>query len=676
MPYLPYIYLLRVPLLCSLLLVLFAPLALLPDAPGSPLLHGMFDVRQGDVFVVSLIVFFAVATFTVSTDLVLRYGFMRFGVPQFPPHLMETNFHFAGLDISRITFRFCIFYLICGASLIAGLLFDARATAALKTIAVVFAAVVFTLVIWIAGVIWRHSSPASTEWIADLLRFTPEGYTTVNVAEAPLLPGHGFALILLLLSLAFYATLGISKALVIAGAGLQRWWKIGALPAVPTLGCVLLLLLLYCWLFSGLAFLLDRFRIPILLPLALILAVAAQFPQSDHYFHAQENVKSTPLYPAEALAGAPADSAIVVCASGGGIQAAAWAAKVLEKLTAGNPAFAESVRLISSVSGGSAGALFFADAYRGGRVDPTKLREQVFLPASASTLDDVAWGLGFPDLIRAFFPYVIPRHVDRGWALEHSWARFGTVATARLSQWRKDSRLGRRPGVIFNTTLVESGERCAIASVDFKNKPPGAQSFRELYPDTDIGAATAARLSAAFPYVSPAARSDATVPKGKRFHFVDGGYYDNFGVSSAAEWLNEAMAVQGPIRKVLVVQIQGPLATREHQSKGSRGWFYQAFAPAATVLHVRDTGQQSHNETELNLLTDAGRGRGVIIQRALFPYPNYNTPLSWHLTENEIQAIDDSWNTFEQCPTDDDPKCSGLRKVRKFLADVKPAAGK
>lgn len=64
----------------------------------------------------------------------------------------------------------------------------------------------------------------------------------------------------------------------------------------------------------------------------------------------------------------------------------------------------------------------------------------------------------------------------------------------------------------------------------------------------DLSLFTAARLSAAFTYVSPATRiPDQFVPRsndGRRpaFHVVDGGYFDNDGVSSAIEFLTSAVA--------------------------------------------------------------------------------------------------------------------------------------
>ena len=83
-----------------------------------------------------------------------------------------------------------------------------------------------------------------------------------------------------------------------------------------------------------------------------------------------------PLEPKYVVGGGSDDRLIVVAASGGGIQAAAWTAQVLSGLDTENDGnFGPKVRLISAVSGGSVGAMYFVDAYRErtrGRIIPNK----------------------------------------------------------------------------------------------------------------------------------------------------------------------------------------------------------------------------------------------------------------------------------------------------------------
>src|SRR5262249_24274536 len=73
-----------------------------------------------------------------------------------------------------------------------------------------------------------------------------------------------------------------------------------------------------------------------------------------------------------------------------------------------------------------------------------------------------------------------------------------------LNQWRDAVAHGKLPAAIFNATAVESGQRFLVATTDVPDR--GALRFAERFPEWDIPIATAARLSATFTYVSPAAR--------------------------------------------------------------------------------------------------------------------------------------------------------------------------
>src|SRR3989442_9229337 len=62
----------------------------------------------------------------------------------------------------------------------------------------------------------------------------------------------------------------------------------GAFPAVagvvPPLALVLLLLVILCWLFSGLAFFFDLYRVPLLLIATAGSFAMYQYSSSDHYY--------------------------------------------------------------------------------------------------------------------------------------------------------------------------------------------------------------------------------------------------------------------------------------------------------------------------------------------------------------------------------------------------------
>jgi hypothetical protein len=85
------------------------------------------------------------------------------------------------------------------------------------------------------------------------------------------------------------------------------------------------------------------------------------------------------------------------------------------------------------------------------------------------------------------------------------------------SRDRHDERsLSTRPAVAFYATLAESGELLQIANVALRTAsaendgteadaqtPRRERTFADLFPGADIGAVTAARRSATFPWVTP-----------------------------------------------------------------------------------------------------------------------------------------------------------------------------
>ena len=267
----------------------------------------------------------------------------------------------------------------------------------------------------------------------------------------------------------------------------------------------------------------------------------------------------------------------LVFASGGGIQASAWTVQVLSGLqeTLGDD-FTRSIYLVSAVSGGSVGTMFFLDSIdpRTGAVPEGRV-DCLNDAARESSLEETAWGIAFPDLLRVFFPVVKPT-LDRGWALEQAWqshlgsARCTTglgraerppAGERLLSDWMTGAEKGYLPGAVFNSTVVEGGRQLlfsnlALEELKLEVNPRYDRRLTSLAPGDpalDLPVTTAARLSATFPYIVPfarATRADGETPPEDlpAWHFADGGYFDNFGVMTTVEWLRALQADHGDLR--------------------------------------------------------------------------------------------------------------------------------
>jgi hypothetical protein len=199
-------------------------------------------------------------------------------------------------------------------------------------------------------------------------------------------------------------------------------------------------------------------------------------------------------------------------------------------------------------------------------------------------------------------------------------------------------------------------------------------TYHDLYPDHNISVASAARLSASFPFVTPVARGRFDGARYNGFetaHLADGGYYDNYGVASLLDWLKARLQEKERPKKVLVVQIRsGDLAAAQQKEAGvnetgrlkmddsSQGGFFQLIAPLVTVLNVRTSGQRERADTEMEQFAEIMRSKEnpadrVDVQTVIFNFSEgvknpEAPPLSWHLTPKEKQDIADSWERAKE----------------------------
>jgi hypothetical protein len=495
--------------------------------------------------------------------------------------------------------------------------------------------------------------------------------------EGHLYPGQWLVLILLLMSIVVYDVVGLYK-----------FTRLGVPSDVPGIAYVLVLMLVLNWGLSIVSFFLDRYRIPLVLPIALFCTLGGQFSLSDHYFALQDEKEFQIGSPSQTLAvRAPKfpqpnranGGVVVVATAGGGIQAAAWTARVLTGLqeqcpTAAGRSFADSIAVISAVSGGAAGTMFFVNQYESGgtapgfqAATPADL-QRIIEQAEAPALSDIAWAVVYVDPFRVFFPYLRvsgeQKILDRGFVLEQTWRNRGPIS-ATLSEWRDGVTLGSRPGIIFNSTLAETGQPFLLATTEFDtgHENPARQTFTGAYPKRDIPVVTAARLAAGFPYVSPATRA---LTNKAEYHIVDGGYYDNFGVDSLSSWLDQALEGLAkdhrPKPDVLVIQIRS-FPSGSIPDPSSKGWFYQSYAPMDALLSVRTTAQLVRDRDELKLLEKKWAAAGdVHIKFATFEFAGEGAPLSWQLTAQQTKMIELRWqNIVNQVDQNSD-----LQSVRSF----------
>ena len=273
---------------------------------------------------------------------------------------------------------------------------------------------------------------------------------------------------------------------------------------------------------------------------------------------------------------------VVVAASGGAYRASYWTALVLDHLVAeeakGLAGFSESVRLITGASGGMVGAGHFVareDRRAGGpklealidadlaKHAPEGSWSGIFKNARRDSLTTVVQALIQCDFWSLFWPFdlhVYPctqgggtiaydKGVDRGIALERQWPALAARTFASLAAGEAD---GGRPSIILSPVLVPSGRPLLISNLDLsemRTENPDTVELFHLMPGAQetFTLATAVRLNATFPYISPGVTLPVATPDTFE-RVVDASYRDNDGISIATAFLT------GPRMKAWLTQ--------------------------------------------------------------------------------------------------------------------------
>jgi hypothetical protein len=393
----------------------------------------------------------------------------------------------------------------------------------------------------------------------------------------------------------------------------------------------------------------------------------------------------------------------VVAVSGGGIRSAFWTAYVLSALEdeyarrvapATDPgpvprSFRDHVRLIAGASGGMVGAAYYVasspkvsgplvkDKAADSPTIPWPTVEDVAvahfrkrmpsdsltMPASYMVLREPLWAL-FP--VDPWYPLFSPARsgpIDRGRVLDESWGTLNRILVLNL---RGLERTGQIPSLVFSPMLIEDGRRLLISNLDMAfaaridgsmiryddstavpNPHPysvSAFEFFRLFPcASDFRLSTAVRMSASFPFISPAVALSTNPPR----RVVDAGYYDNYGVQVAAAWIYEhrqwLMDNTSGVALVRIRDFQGQrdrLEIARAKAPGfweilRRGVEYVA-SPVEAVLEARYSSSSFRNDGEivyLSALFAAKKGPGFF---TMVPFENSEeVALSWAITHRE-----------------------------------------
>jgi hypothetical protein len=365
----------------------------------------------------------------------------------------------------------------------------------------------------------------------------------------------------------------------------------------------------------------------------------------------------TPLAPegtARACAPGPKPRMALVATSGGGIRAAAWTAHVLSKLQGpeGVPGFHRYVRLVTGASGG----MVAAGTWVAG-LEPEGLPGGMSLPSmmQQDSLSSPAISL------------LLPGGEDRGRSLERTWVRNTQGVLGRsFEALRAGEAAGWLPSLVYSPMLVEDGRRLLVSNLDLsaltaseasilvvdhggetreeaaraRLSLSGVQLF-QLFPHKQpvFSVATAARMSASFPYMSPA----SALPTTPRVRVVDAGYYDNYGVDLALMWLHAHREwIRACTSGVVLLQIRDHLRNGRRtklQVSGAGEVVGGLTSPIEAVLQARESSMSFRNDELLSLMQDElNAGQPCFFTTQPFEF-DQTAPLSWALSEQDVARL-------------------------------------
>lgn len=326
----------------------------------------------------------------------------------------------------------------------------------------------------------------------------------------------------------------------------------------------------------------------------------------------------------------------VVVVSGGAMRSAYWTATVLERLEAEIPGFSRHVRVIAGASGGMVGAAFYVEELRRRAADAGHAPRPFPAILPRKSLDPVARYIACRELWHALLP--VRWASDRGVALEQDWRDLRQP----FAKYREFEGQGRIPSLIVSPMMVDDGRRLLISNLDLWDLTRtlgsmitehyagtdqhiyslSAIEFFRVFPGaTGFELATAVRMNASFPYVSPAVNLPTDPPR----RVVDAGYYDNFGVQVASAWIEKNLPwLLAETSGVVLVQIRDAISQIERVEvrDAPRGYFadlgrsFQFFtSPVEGAEQARYTVSAFRNDQDVQSLSDLftdRRARGLV----------------------------------------------------------------
>ena len=356
---------------------------------------------------------------------------------------------------------------------------------------------------------------------------------------------------------------------------------------------------------------------------------------------------------------------VIVCVSGGGLRAAAWAMQVLQKsdsLLQGK--LLPHTALITGASGGMLGTSYLRELYlKMQEGENINIYDRKYIDnISKDLLNSIGFTIATNDLFLPWTTFEVDGKSykkDRGYILEKQLnENVGQVFTRRIRDYKTPEMEGKIPMTFITPSIVNDGRRMIISphGVSYMTIPPigvdrpnsveiDAVDFGRVFAKQgaqDMRFSTALRMNATYPYILP----NVYMPSRPVIEVMDAGFRDNYGINSATrfihvfkDWISENTS------GVVLLQISSQVKVEEITAKDDQGAIESLLNPLGIVGQIL-TLQDYEQDTNLGFIFDLlGRDKFDVIRYIYYPKDDKQerASISFHLTSKEKDDVLNSY---------------------------------
>lgn len=351
---------------------------------------------------------------------------------------------------------------------------------------------------------------------------------------------------------------------------------------------------------------------------------------------------------------------VVVCVSGGGLRAAAWAMQVLQKSDSLlNGELLSHTVLMTGASGGMIGAAYLRELYLQKQLgENINIYDRKYIDLiSKDLLNSIGFTIVTNDLFLPWANFEVGGKTyrkDRGYIFEKQLnENTNNAFTQKLKDYKFPEAEAIIPMTFLTPSIVNDGRRMIISpqGVSYMTIPPigferpnsveiDAVDFGRVFAKQgaqEMNFATALRMNATYPYILP----NVYMPSKPGIEVMDAGFRDNYGITSATrfihvfkDWISENTS------GVVLLQISAQIKVEEIVPNDDQGAIESMFNPlgiAGQILTLQDYEQ----DTNLGFIYDLlGRDKFDVIRYIYYPKDEMErASISFHLTSKEKKDV-------------------------------------